>query len=79
RDCFADRFVIEDLRGLDLFHSRFALDPRWKSVSVPIDRPFRDCLARPEDAHSQTPRFMERVTHLLLVGAPPSPRGFGQN
>jgi SAM-dependent methyltransferase len=29
RACFADHFVIEDLRGLDLFHSRFALDPRW--------------------------------------------------
>jgi SAM-dependent methyltransferase len=68
RDCFTDRFVIEDLRGLDLFHSRFALDPRWNPVSVPTDRPFRDCLARLEDAHSQTPGFMERATHLLLVG-----------
>jgi SAM-dependent methyltransferase len=68
RDCFADRFVIEDLRGLDLFHSRFALDPRWNPVSVPIDRAFRDCLARLEDAHSQTPGFMERAIHLLLVG-----------
>jgi SAM-dependent methyltransferase len=68
RDCFADRFVIEDLRGLDLFHSRFAPDPRWNPVLVPIDDPFRDHLARLEDAHAQTLGFMERAIHLLLVG-----------
>jgi SAM-dependent methyltransferase len=68
RGCFADRFVIEDLRGLDLFHSRFALDPRWNPGSVQIEHPFRDHLMHLEDAYSQTPGFMERATHLLLVG-----------
>jgi SAM-dependent methyltransferase len=68
RSCFANRFAIEDLRGLDLFHSRFAPDPRWNPASLPIDRPFRDYLARLEDAYSRTPGFMERATHLLLVG-----------
>jgi SAM-dependent methyltransferase len=68
RDCFADRFVIEDLRGLDLFHSRFAPDPRWNPVSAPIDDPFRDHLARLEEAHSQIQGFMEHAIHLLLVG-----------
>jgi hypothetical protein len=68
RACFADHFVIEDLRGLDLFHSRFALDPRWNPGSVQIEHPFRDHLTQLEDAYSQTPGFMERATHLLLVG-----------
>jgi SAM-dependent methyltransferase len=68
RGCFADCFVIEDLRGLDLFHSRFALDPRWNPGSVQIEHPFGDQLTQLEDAYSQTPGFMERATHLLLVG-----------
>jgi SAM-dependent methyltransferase len=68
RDCFADRFVIEDLRGLDLFHSRFAPDPRWNPVLAPVDDPSHDHLARLEEAHSQTQGFMERAVHLLLVG-----------
>jgi len=78
RSCFADRFAIEDLRGLDLFHSRFAPDPRWNPASLSIDRPFHDDLARLEDAYSRTPGFMERATHLLLVGSrrhPEDPRG----
>src|ERR1700682_6308070 len=33
RNYFASNFDIEDLRGLDLFHSRFAADPRWNPVS----------------------------------------------
>jgi SAM-dependent methyltransferase len=68
RSCFANRFAIEDLRGLDLFHSRFAPDPRWNPTTLPIDPPFRDDLARLEDAYSRIPGFMERATHLLLVG-----------
>jgi SAM-dependent methyltransferase len=68
RSCFANRFAIEDLRGLDLFHNRFASDPRWNPESLPIDCSFRDHLARLEDAYSRKPGFMERANHLLLVG-----------
>jgi SAM-dependent methyltransferase len=32
--CFADRFVVEDLRGLDIFHGRFSPDQRWNPASL---------------------------------------------
>ena len=70
RDCFAERFFIEDLRGLDLFHSRFAPDPRWNPASLPADVPSSARLALLEEAYSRAPGFMERATHLLLVGRP---------
>jgi SAM-dependent methyltransferase len=70
RSCFANCFVIEELRGLDLFHSRFAPDLRWNPASQAIDVPFHDHLARLEDAYSTHNGFMERATHLLLVGRP---------
>jgi SAM-dependent methyltransferase len=68
RRCFVESFVIEDLRGLDLFHSRFAPDPRWNPASLPADAPGR--LALLEEAYCRTPGFMERANHLLLVGRP---------
>src|SRR6202048_4352647 len=37
RNYFAGYFDIEDLRGLDLFHSRFMPDSRWNPVSSPGD------------------------------------------
>ncbi|MGC1302897.1 MAG: class I SAM-dependent methyltransferase, partial [Caulobacteraceae bacterium] len=66
--CFARHFVIEDLRGLDLFHSRFAPDSRWNPPSLPADRGFYDHLERLEETYARTFGFMERATHLLLVG-----------
>ncbi|HLZ66107.1 MAG TPA: methyltransferase domain-containing protein [Aliidongia sp.] len=74
RNCFVDRFAIEDLRGLDLFHSRFSPDPRWNPASLPNDPRCLDHLARLEDAYSHTPGLMERATHLLLVGRPHRPQ-----
>jgi SAM-dependent methyltransferase len=68
RKCFDGYFTIEDLCGLDLFHSRFAPDSRWNPASLPINDPFRDHLAQLEHAHARNPVFMERATHLLLVG-----------
>ena len=38
RSCFLDHFNIEDLRGLDLFHNRFAPDPRWNPASLAADK-----------------------------------------
>jgi SAM-dependent methyltransferase len=66
---FENCFIIEDLCGLDLFHSRFTPDARWNPASVPIDRSFRDHLVRLESAYSRNSVFMERATHLLLVGS----------
>src|ERR1700676_1169822 len=61
---FASGFDIEDLRGLDLFHSRFMPDPRWNR---PGDSQLADELARLENAYATSSKFMDRATHLLLV------------
>src|SRR5450631_2648461 len=67
RNYFASGFDIEDLRGLDLFHSRFMPDPRWNPICRPSDRQVADELARLEKAYAASPGFMDRATHLLLV------------
>jgi hypothetical protein len=64
---FAGCFDIEDLRGLDLFHSRFMPDCRWNPVSSPGDGQLADELERLEEAHASRQEFMDRATHLLLV------------
>src|SRR3984893_12775305 len=64
RNYFAGCFDIEDLRGLDLFHSRFMPDPRWNR---PGDSQLADELARLENAYATSSKFMDRPTHLLLV------------
>jgi len=64
---FTSGFDIEDLRGLDLFHSRFMLDPRWNPICRPANSQLADELARLEKAYATSPEFMDRATHLLLV------------
>ena len=77
RSYFASHFDIEDLRGLDLFHSRFMPDPRWNPVCLRADSQLSDELVRLEEAYGTSPEFMDRAAHLLLVarrrraGAPP--------
>jgi len=73
RNCFADRFTIEDLRGLDLFHSRFVPDARWNPVAQGGDAVSRHHLAWLEDAYSRLPGFMENANHFLLVARPGMP------
>jgi SAM-dependent methyltransferase len=72
RGYFSGDFEIETLRGLDLFHSRFALDPRW-NPPVPglADDQFDGELSRIEEAYSASPRFIEHAAHLLLVAHRP--------
>ena len=67
RSYFSDLLDIEDLRGLDVFHNRFALDPRWNPASLAIDDRFSDELERLEEAYATKSGFVERATHLLLV------------
>jgi SAM-dependent methyltransferase len=68
RGYFSGDFEIEVLRGLDLFHSRFALDPRWNPLIPALsDDQFDSELSRIEDAYAASPRFMEHAAHLLLV------------
>jgi SAM-dependent methyltransferase len=75
RSCFADHFAVEDLRGLDLFHSRFTPEPGWNPVALSSDSQFADELARLEQAYAASPAMMDRATHLLLVAR--SRRGTG--
>jgi SAM-dependent methyltransferase len=64
---FASGFDIEELRGLDLFHSRFMPDPRWNPICRPGGSQLGDELVRLEKAYATSPEFMDRATHLLLV------------
>jgi hypothetical protein len=67
RGYFESRFDIEDLRGLDLFHSRFMPDPRWNPECLRVDSQLSDELVRLEEAYATSPEFMDRAAHLLLV------------
>jgi SAM-dependent methyltransferase len=66
-DHFARRFDIDDLRGLDLFHSRFMPDQRWNPAYRLADNPISNELIRLEEAQATHPAFIDRATHLLLV------------
>jgi SAM-dependent methyltransferase len=65
---FGAQFTVEDLRGLDLFHSRFARDNRWNPPGLTADAGFFGELEWLEEAYARRDGFMERATHLLLVG-----------
>ena len=52
RSYFSDLLDIEDLRGLDVFHNRFAPDPRWNPASLANDDRFSDELERLEEAYA---------------------------
>lgn len=67
RSYFAGRFDIDEVRGLDLFHNRFAPDARWNPRSLPIDDKFSEELERLEETYADRPGFIERAAHLLLV------------
>jgi SAM-dependent methyltransferase len=71
RSLFEGNFDIEDLRGLDLFHSRFMPDTRWNPVSQADHRHLVDELDRLEKAYATTTEFRDRATHLLLVARSP--------
>jgi hypothetical protein len=74
RSYFTDHFDIEDLRGLDLFHSRFAPDRRWNPLSLAVDYQLYDELKRLEETYATSSGFMERANHLLLVARRGQPR-----
>jgi SAM-dependent methyltransferase len=68
RNYFAPYFDIEDLCGLDIFHNRFVPDRRWNPTSFRVDHQLTGHLAQLEETYARNPCFMERATHLLLVG-----------
>ena len=68
REFFTGGFDIELMQGLDLFHSRFATDPRWNPPTLPFSERFVEGLARLEDAYSLDPAYIDHANHILLVG-----------
>lgn len=65
---FADYFVVTNMVGLDLFHSRFAIDTRWAPHVTYKEDMFSEHLQRLEDIYATDPDFIEHAAHLLLVG-----------
>lgn len=63
-----------EVRGLDLFHTRFAPDRRWNPPSAAADTQFDRELDRLEDAYAQNPHFIDQAAHLLVVGRAPLAR-----
>jgi len=71
---FADDFEVEDLRGLDLFHNRFAPDSRWNPASLTADVQFCNELERLEENLCQKIRFHGTGDPFPAGGAPPRNR-----
>jgi SAM-dependent methyltransferase len=67
-DFFLPNFDIESVFGLDIFHNRFVPDSRWNPRSVLEDDRLMRQLVQLEETYAADPDFMERATHLLLVG-----------
>jgi len=63
----AERFHVDDLRGLDLFHGRFAVDPRWNPPNATATQVLSHELDRLEQLYCREPEFIDHATHLLLV------------
>jgi hypothetical protein len=66
RDSFAEHFIIDEVRGLDVFHTRFSLDPRWNPPDLPQDNGVLAELAELEEAYATKADFIDRATHILL-------------
>jgi SAM-dependent methyltransferase len=75
--CFADHFEIEDLSGLDIFHTRFLPDPRWNPAPLLIDQQLSGCLAQLEESYARHPCFVDRASHLLLTASRLRTRSIG--
>jgi SAM-dependent methyltransferase len=74
RQFFSKDFQVEELQGLDIFHSRFLPDRRWNPPSLANCDPIAAELAAMEEAYARDARFMERAMHLLLVGCRRGPK-----
>jgi hypothetical protein len=61
-------FEVVELRGIDLFHTRFAPDKHWNPPSAEADRQFERELNRLEEDYGRNPHFIDRCAHLLIVG-----------
>jgi hypothetical protein len=62
--------TVRELRGLDLFHGRFANDPQWNPSEAVPDHGFWRTLQQLEQRYGHDPAFIDHATHLLLVAHP---------
>jgi SAM-dependent methyltransferase len=69
QNLFCPWFNTETIRGLDIFHSRFAPDGRWNPATVACDERLSQELARLEEIYAADPVFIDRATHLLFLGS----------
>ena len=67
RSVVTPNLSIEDLLGLDLFHGRFARDPRWNPPTTDQHSQFIQELDELESLYCRDLEFMDHATHLLLV------------
>jgi SAM-dependent methyltransferase len=67
RSLVARGLDIDDLRGLDIFHGRFAPDRRWNPASLQASHHLYDELECLEETFATDPDFIDRAAHLLLV------------
>lgn len=66
RALFRAHAAIAGLAGLDLFHSRFAANPRWNPAELPYEDVFERELCQLEKRCACDPAFMDRAAHILL-------------
>ncbi|HEY0266150.1 MAG TPA: class I SAM-dependent methyltransferase, partial [Rhizomicrobium sp.] len=66
----APGFEVDDICGLDLFHGRFAGDPRWNPAAPPLARLSQE-LERLEERYCRDPGFIDHATHLLMTARSP--------
>lgn len=71
RSCLSPHFEVEDLCGLDLFHTRFAPDRRWNPRCEELSVPIEPDLEKLEERYARRSQFIDRATHLLFVGRAP--------
>ncbi|MDQ8729725.1 class I SAM-dependent methyltransferase [Bradyrhizobium sp. LHD-71] len=77
RGLFAPHFGIEEVRGLDLFHTRFANDPRWSPPGLQGDDSLANELAQLEAIYAAKSGFVDRAAHIMLVAQGPACRDVG--
>ncbi|MES2058553.1 MAG: class I SAM-dependent methyltransferase, partial [Pseudomonadota bacterium] len=70
RSLFAPHIEITRLSGLDIFHSRFAPDPRWNPVEGAEDAAFHHDLELLEQTYAADPHFIDHATHVLMIAEP---------
>jgi SAM-dependent methyltransferase len=62
---FSSGLQTTEIVGLDLFHGRFAPDPRWNPQELSADA-IEESLVRLEHLCAHDPAFLDRAAHILL-------------